>query len=84
MYVTDLRHFLEPSGAIGPSKEATRAMAQSLTDLVAHVSNAVGEAPAAPKCFKCKKARVEASFARDDAVVWTCPNRRIEGRTSNW
>jgi hypothetical protein len=84
MYVTDLRHFLEPSGAIGPSKGAARAMAQFLTDLVAHVSNAVGEAPAAPKCFRCKKAQVEASLARDDAIVWTCPKCRIEGRTSNW
>jgi hypothetical protein len=84
MYIADLRHFLEPSGAIGPAKGAARAMAQFQTDLVAHASSAAGEAPAAPNCFKCKKAEVGASIARDNAVLWICPYCHTEGRTSNW
>lgn len=84
MYITDLRHFLDPRGTIGPTKGAARAMAQFHTDLVAHASSAAGEAPAAPKCFKCKKDGVEASVARDNAIVWICPNCGVGGRTSNW
>jgi ribosomal protein L37AE/L43A len=84
MYITDLRHFLDPRGAIGPTKGAARAMARFQTDLVAHASSVAGAAPAAPTCFKCKKAEVEASVASDNAVIWICPNCGIEGRTSNW
>ena len=53
MYITDLRHLLDARGAIGPTKGAAHAMAQSQTDLVAHASCVTGETPAAPKCFKC-------------------------------
>jgi hypothetical protein len=84
MYITDLRHFLNPRGSSGPTKGAVHAMARFQTDLVAHASCVAGEAPAAPKCFKCKKAGVEASVARDNAILWICPNCGIEGRTSNW
>jgi hypothetical protein len=84
MYITDLRHFLDPRGAIVPTKGAARAMAQFQTDLVAHASSAREKAPDAPKCFKCKKGAVEASLARDAAIVWICPHCRIEGRVSNW
>ena len=36
MYITDLTHFLDGSGAIAPIKGAARAMAQFLVDVVAH------------------------------------------------
>lgn len=84
MYITDLRHFLDASGAIGPAKGPARAMAQFVTDVVAHASNATGQPPAAPKCFKCRKGTAEAALARDAAIVWSCPLCGIEGRISNW
>lgn len=84
MYITDLRHFLDAAGAIGPTKGPARAMAQFHADVVAHSSAATGQAPAAPRCFKCKKIGVDAGLAADAAIVWACPKRRTEGRISNW
>ena len=84
MYVTDLTHFLDKAGAIGPVKGPARAMAQFQVDVVAHASDATPEAFPAPQCFKCRKAAVEAVRAHDDAVVWACPMCRTEGRISNW
>ena len=84
MYITDLTHFLDKSGAIGPVKGPARAMAQFLVNVVTHASDAKGHALVAPTCFKCKKIAVEATRAHDDAVVWTCPACRTEGRISNW
>jgi hypothetical protein len=84
MRITDLTHFLDKSGAIGPVKGPARAMAQFLVDLVAHASNTTSQTLLAPKCFKCKKAAVHAGLAPDNAVVWACPWCRIEGRVSNW
>ncbi len=84
MYVTDLTHFLDKSGAIGPVKGPARAMAQFQVDVVAHATDATFTAPAAPRCFKCKKVAVEAARAQDDAIVWFCPKCRSEGRISNW
>ena len=84
MYITDLKHFLDDSGAIGPTKGPARVMAQFHADVVAHASDPTGQAPAAPRCFKCNKNAVEGGLARDGAVVWTCPNCHIEGRISNW
>jgi len=84
MYITDLTHFLDKSGAIGPVKGPVRAMAQFLVDVVTHASDATRHALTAPTCFKCKKIAVEANRAHDDAVVWICPACRTEGRISNW
>lgn len=84
MYITDLTHFLDKSGAIGPVKGPARTMAQFHVDAVAHASDSTSETLPAPKCFKCKKGVVEAVLAQDNAVVWVCPKCRIEGRISNW
>ena len=84
MYITDLTHFLDKSGAIGPVKGPARAMAQFHVDVTAHASDATGHALAAPRCFKCKKSAVECTRAHDDAIVWACPTCRTEGRISNW
>ena len=84
MYVTDLTHFLDKSGAIGPVKGPARAMAQFHVDVVARASDATGYILAAPRCFKCKKSVVEAAKARDDAIVWACPICSTEGRISKW
>ena len=84
MYISDLTHFLDKSGAIGPVKGPARAMAQFHADVVAHASDATPAAFPAPRCFKCKKTAVEAVRAPDNAVVWACPLCRTEGRISNW
>jgi hypothetical protein len=78
MYITDLKHFLDSQGALGPAKGPARAMAQFQTDVVACATCATcatdttDAAPEAPTCFKCKKSAVEAALARDEAVVWKC------------
>jgi hypothetical protein len=76
MYITDLTHFLDKSGAIGRVKGPARAMAQFHVDAVAHASDSTSETLPAPKCCKCKKSVVEA--------VLVCPKCRIEGPISNW
>ena len=58
MYITDLTHFLDGSGAIAPIKGAARAMAQFLVDVVAHATDESDASLAAPTCFKCKKGPV--------------------------
>lgn len=87
MRITDLTHFLDKSGAIGPVKGPALAMAQFLVNVIAHASDATGNTLAAPTCFKCKKNAVEAARAQDDAIVWacpSCPSCPTEGRISNW
>jgi hypothetical protein len=84
MYITDLTHFLDKSGAIGPITGPARAMAQFHVDLVAHISDDTSTPAPAPRCFKCKKDVVEALVAQDRAVAWCCPSCRTEGRISNW
>ena len=84
MYITDLTHFLDQSGAIGPVKGPARAIARFHVDVVARGSYTTANALPAPRCFKCKKSAVEAARAHDDAIVWACPACRTEGRISNW
>ena len=84
MYITDLTHFLDSSGAIGPVKGPPRAMAQFHVDVVAHATDETSTPPAAPQCFKCKKGVVDALVAKDHAILWTCPKCRTEGRIANW
>ena len=47
MYITDLRHFLDEGGAIGPAKGPGRTIAQFQVDVIAHATNATGQPPAA-------------------------------------
>jgi hypothetical protein len=64
MYITDLTHFLDGSGAIAPIKGPARAMAQFVVEVVAHATDESDTSPAAPTCFKCKKGPVTALRAR--------------------
>jgi hypothetical protein len=84
MYITDLKHFLDGKGAIGPTMGPARAMAQFQTNVVACTTDTTDCAPDAPTCFKCKKSPVEVALARDESVVWKCPRCETEGRISNW
>ena len=83
MYVTDLTHFLDSSGTVGPVKGPARAMAQFEVEVVAHASGSAPEAFPAPRCFKRKKADIVALQAADDTVIWICPKCKTEGRISN-
>lgn len=49
MYVSDLTHFLDKSGAIGPVKGPALAMAQFHVNVVAHASDATSNALPAPR-----------------------------------
>lgn len=84
MYITDLTHFLDSSGAIGPVKGPARAMAQFHVDVVAHAPDGTADALPAPRCFKCKKSPVAAVPAQDGAITWACPACHTDGRISNW
>jgi hypothetical protein len=84
MYITDLTHFLDRSGAIGPVNGPPREMAQFHVDVVAHATDETSTRPPAPRCFKCKKGVVDALVAKDHAILWTCLKCRTEGRIAKW
>jgi ribosomal protein L37AE/L43A len=84
MYITDLRHFLDDSGAISVPEGYAGAMAQFQADLVANASDATEHPLAAPRCFKCKSGTVKADLAPDAAILWTCPKCGAEDRISHW
>jgi hypothetical protein len=87
MYITDLTHFLDEKGAIGPKSGPARRLAEFLGRVVAAASapsviggDGIGEC----RCNKCKKGFVIAEIAPDDAIEWFCENCGHEGRISNW
>lgn len=84
MYITDARHFLDEKGAIGPQKGPARAMAEFHVKAIAFASDADESGVTPPTCFKCKKAEITAMIAKDDAIVWSCPHCKAQGRISNW
>ena len=57
MYITDLTHFLDKSGAISPVKGPARAMAQFHVDVVAHASDATANALPAPRVLQVQEDR---------------------------
>jgi len=87
MYITDLTHFLDEKGAIGPKSGPARRLAEFLGRVVAAASapsvnagDGIGEC----RCNKCKKGFVIAAIAPDDAIEWFCETCGHEGRISNW
>jgi hypothetical protein len=88
MYITDARHFLDEYGAIGPqrgpAKAKAKAMAMALAEFhagaISYATDFDDTGVAAPTCFKCKKAAVEPLIAQDDAIYWSCPHCKAEGR----
>jgi hypothetical protein len=65
VYISELNHFLDRSGAISPVKGAARAMVQFHVDVVADASDETSTPPPAPTCFKCKQGVVDALVAKD-------------------
>ena len=84
MYISDARHFLDEKGAIGPQRGAARAMAEFHAGAIAYATDFDDTGVAAPVCFKCKKTTVEPIIAQDDAIYWSCPRCKAEGRISHW
>ncbi len=84
MHITDVRHFLDAKGAIGPQKGPAQQMAEFHAGVIAYATDFDDTGVIAPSCFKCKKAAVEVSLALDDAIYWSCPRCKAEGRMSNW
>ena len=86
MYITDLTHFLDEKGAIGPKAGAARRFAEFLGRVVAAASlvEADDEAPTPPcKCHRCK-GMIEAIIGPDDAIAWLCTSCGSEGQISHW
>jgi hypothetical protein len=84
MYITDVKHLLDDKGAIAPLKGPARAMADFLASVIAYASDFGNTGILAARCFKCKKSTVESAIAPDDAIYWSCPGCKEEGRISNW
>ena len=83
MYITDARHFLDEKGAIGPQRGPAKAMAEFHAGAIAYATDFDETGVAAPKCFKCKKTTVEPVIDQDDAIYWSCPRCKAEGRVSH-
>jgi len=84
MYITDVRHFLDAKDAIGPQKGPAKVMAEFHAGVIAYATDFADTGVIAPSCFKCKKAAVEFALTLDDAIRWSCPRCKAEGRMSNW
>lgn len=87
MYITDLSHFLDEKGAIGPKSGPARRFAEFLGRVVAAASTPavitgadIGEC----RCIKCKKGCVIAEITPDDTIEWFCETCGHQGRISNW
>jgi hypothetical protein len=87
MYITDLTHFLDEKGAIGPKSGPARRLAEFLGRVVAAASTPsviAGDGIGECRCNKCTKGSVVAEIAPDDAIEWFCETCGHEGRISNW
>jgi hypothetical protein len=87
MYITDLTHFLDAKGAIGPKSGPARRLAEFLGRVVAAASAPsviAGDGIRECRCNKCKKGFVIVAIAPDDAIEWLCETCGHEGRISNW
>ena len=86
MYISDLKHFLDDKGAIGPQSGPARRIAEFLGNVVAAASAPDGldiEGLGECRCNKCK-GTVIIEIAPDDTIEWSCVHCAQEGRISNW
>ena len=84
MYITDVRHFLDEKGAVGPQRGPAKVMAEFHAGAIAFATDFDDTGVVAPACFKCKKGVVNPIIAPDDAIYWACPRCKAEGRISHW
>jgi hypothetical protein len=86
MYITDLSHFLDEKGAIGPKSGVARRFAEFLGRVVAAASAPETAADGYARQCRCSKCKgmVTAAIAPDDAIEWLCPDCGQQGRIANW
>jgi len=82
MYITDLFHFLDEKGAIGPKSGPARRFGEFLGRVVAAASAPDCSAKQC-RCNKCK-GMVTAAIAPDDVIEWLCSGCGQAGRIANW
>src|SRR5258706_14391281 len=78
MYITDVRHFLDEKGAVGPQRGPARVMAEFHAGAIAFATDFDDTGVVAPACFKRKKGVVNPIIAPDDAIYWACPRCNAE------
>ena len=71
-------------GAIAPLRGPAKAMADFHAGVIAYATDFDDVGVTLPRCFKCKKGKVEAALAQDDAIAWHCTGCQAEGRIANW
>jgi hypothetical protein len=86
MYITDLSHFLDEKGVIGPKSGPARRFAEFLGRVVAAASAPATAVDCYAKQCRCSKCRgmVRAVIAPDDAIEWLCSRCGQGGRIANW
>ncbi len=82
MYVTDLSHFLDEKGAIGPQAGPGLKLANFLTAIVSLASDCVPKV--APPCMKCKSLQVGVGVDDAQRINWKCLSCNECGIISNW
>ena len=60
MYITDARHFLDDKGAMASLRGPAKAMADFHAGVIAYATDFDDVGVKLPRCFKCKKATVQA------------------------
>jgi hypothetical protein len=87
MYITDLTHSLDASGAIASRRGPARKLAEFLTSVVAHASASnLAERMTIPPCVHCRDPGrgVDAQIDAEGRVAWTCTGCGTAGIISNW
>lgn len=82
MQVTDLRHFLDEKGAIGPKSGPGLKLANYIAAIVAMASDCVPKV--APPCMKCKSVQLGVGIDDGQTIHWKCLSCHESGRITNW
>lgn len=88
LFVSDLAHFLDDKGAVGPAHGPARKMADLLCAFVAHATNPeTSAATVAPYSFGCclrDRCCVATGMDAGEISVWHCPSCAAAGQITNW
>ncbi|MBK9609427.1 MAG: hypothetical protein IPO58_24600 [Betaproteobacteria bacterium] len=77
MFITDLNHFLDEKGAIGPKSGPARRLGEFLGRVVASTSAQERGAETEPVLCRHRKCKwpIATTIADDDAIEWECAVR---------
>ena len=81
MYITDAGHFLDKKGSTGPRRDPAKAIAEFLAGVFAYATDFDDTGLVAATCFR--KGPMEPVVAPDEAIYWSCPRCKAEGRISH-